>query len=105
MISSVGCGLRSSRPAHHEASARNDATSVRLDDALVYAGAPSEVVGIDDQVPFVSVQGWAFPVVAATCAFPGTTPRRWLTPIPASRPSPAPRPASPGCARAAATNP
>src|SRR5215208_6681919 len=97
MFSGVGSGLRSGRPAHHEASARND-------DALVYAGAPSEVVGIDDQVPFVSVQGWAFPVVATTCAFPSTTPRRWLTPIPASRPSPAPRPASPGCARAAATN-
>jgi hypothetical protein len=57
MFSRVGCGLRRGRPAHHEASARDDAASVRLDDTLVYAGAPSEVVGVDDQEPFVSVQG------------------------------------------------
>ena len=55
-FSRVGCGLRRGWPAHQEAGARDDAASVRLNDAPVYTGAQAEVVGVDDQVPLVSVQ-------------------------------------------------
>ena len=42
------------RPAHHEAGAGVDAHFARFDDAPVYAGAQTKVVGVEDQVALVS---------------------------------------------------
>ena len=56
-FSHVGGSPHRGRSAHHEARARDDTTLIRRDDAPVYAGAPAEVVGGDDQAPLVSVQG------------------------------------------------